>query len=239
MIPKIVHYCWFGPKKKPKSVIRNIATWKRYFPNYKIIEWNEKNFDINQSDYVRKAYKEKKWAFVSDYVRMKALYQYGGVYFDTDVEVVKQFPKKLFELDCFTGFESGSLLVSPGLVFACNRQNQIIKGILTLYSKENFQFKPISKMETINIRITQLLQERGLKRIDCLQRISGVTVFPSDYFCGYDPNERKIVISENTLSVHHYAASWFPWYMKLKYKLGTFKRRSIVIMYKIIRRELF
>ena len=104
MIPKKIHYCWFGGNKKSKLILECIKSWKRYFPDYEIIEWNEGNFDIHQCDYVEQAYKQKKWAYVSDYARMKILDLYGGIYFDTDVEVIKRFPEEL-RVHSFSGIE--------------------------------------------------------------------------------------------------------------------------------------
>lgn len=204
-------------------------TWKKFFPDYKIIEWNEKNTDVGQNDYIRTAYDQKKWAFVSDFVRMKVLFLYGGLYFDTDVEVVREFPKSILSLDAFTGFESGSLLVSPGLVFACESGNNVVRKILGTYEDDTFSFGSISEVQTINKRITFLLKKDGLQMADKLQKVDGVTVFPSAFFCGYDPVSRRVCIEENTLCVHHYDASWLPWYMRLKFKLGTIKRRAQIV----------
>ena len=125
MIPKKIHYCWFGGNKKSKLVMKCITSWKKFFPDYEIVEWNEGNTDLHENKYIERAYQLKKWAFVSDYVRMKVLYDYGGIYFDTDVEVIRSFPDDLLKLPAFTGIESFSLLVSPGLVFAIY-PNQII-----------------------------------------------------------------------------------------------------------------
>jgi len=225
LIPKIIHYCWFGNNNKPKKVKKNIASWKFFFPNYKIIEWNENNTDLNENEYVQAAYRKRQWAFLSDFVRMKALQMYGGIYFDTDVEVLKPFPKEILELNAFTGFEDGSLLVSPGLVFASQPDNEIVARLVKSYKNDQFVVTRVSKMMTINKRITNLLKNDGLEQNDCLQVVDGITVFPSRVFCGYDTDKRRVRVYKETLSVHHYDASWFPWYMKLKLNLGTIRRR--------------
>ena len=117
-IPKIIHYCWFGNNPKPEIVYKCIESWKKYFPDYEIVEWNEKNYDVNKELYMQEAYSCKKWAFVSDYARFDVLYQYGGIYFDTDVEVLKKFPQEILCNQAFTGIES-TKIISPGLVFGC------------------------------------------------------------------------------------------------------------------------
>lgn len=227
MIPKKIHYCWFGGNKKSNLILKCIDSWKKFFPDYEIIEWNENNTDIHENAYIEQAYKAKKWAFVSDYVRMKVLYAYGGIYFDTDVEVLKPFPKEILELEAFTGFEEFSLMVSPGLVFGCGAGNVIAKMMVESYDSDVFCNKSVDTIKTINVRITEMLVKNGLEKCDKKQIILGLTVFPSSVFCGYDGRRRKVDIRENTLSVHHYASSWFPWYRKIRLKIGTVKRRLL------------
>jgi len=221
MIPKIIHYCWFGNKEKNSKILHNIDTWKKFFPQFKIIEWNEKNTNLRENEYVENAYKQKKWAFVSDFVRLKVLFVYGGIYFDTDVEVVKTFPSDILNLSAFTGIESDSLLVSPGLVLASEPKNAVIEELLKTYSNSNFD----KGHYTINMRVTDYLKQDGFKMVDKLQQIAGFTIFPSEVFCAYDPISRKVSVTTDTLSIHHYDASWVPWYLKLRFKLGTYKRR--------------
>lgn len=227
MIPKKIHYCWYGNNKKSKIILKCIDSWKKYFPDYEIIEWNESNTNLHENVYIEEAYKLKKWAFVSDYVRMKVLYEYGGIYFDTDVEVLKRFPEEVLNLKSFSGFESFSLKVSPGLVYACEPRDSIVKMMVDSYNSDNFKNESIDDIKTINIRITDLLKENGLVLEDKKQEVLGLTVFPSSVFCAYDGKRRKIDIKDDTLSVHHYAASWLPWHRKLRLKLGTIARRII------------
>lgn len=224
MIPKIIHYCWFGGNKKEKLILKCIDSWKQYFPDYEIIEWNEQNTDLHENSYVEQAYKMKKWAFVSDYVRMKVLYEYGGIYFDTDVEILKPFPAEILSLPAFTGFEGFSLKVNPGLVFGCEEGNELVKMMVDSYMSDDFHNESVDSIKTINIRITDILVEEGLELCDKKQIVMGVTIFPSSVFCAYDGEKRKLDIREDSLSVHHYATSWFPWYRKIRKKIGTLIR---------------
>lgn len=226
-IPKIIHYCWFGKKKKSKKILKCIESWKKFFPDFSILEWNESNVDINENMYIKKAYELKKWAFVSDFVRMKVLYEYGGIYFDTDVEVIKKFPSYLFNLNAFTGIESFSLMVNPGLVFACKPKNAIVGKMVESYSNDIFLNEKIEDIKTINVRITELLKKDGFVEEDKFQRVDEICIFPSSFFCPYDGELRKVFLSSTSLTVHHYDASWLPWYRKEKLFLGTVKRKFI------------
>ena len=227
MIPKKIHYCWYGGNKKSKLILKCIDSWRKYFPDYEIIEWNENNTDLHENTYVEKAYKEKKWAFVSDYIRMKVLYEQGGIYFDTDVEVIKPFSEEVLSLPAFTGFESFSLMVSPGLVFACRRGYKLARMMVDSYNADDFQNESVDTIKTINMRITEILIENGLEKCDKKQTVMDLTVFPSSVFCPYDGRRREIKVKEDTLSIHHYAASWLPWYRKIRLFLGTVARRVI------------
>lgn len=207
MIPKKIHYCWFGHNKKNDLMMKCIKSWEKYFPEFEIIEWNEENFDINKCMYAKKAYEEKKWAFVSDYARMKILNENGGIYFDTDVEVIKAFPDALFQ-KAFTCIEGASGYVNPGVVFACEPQHEITKRIVDEYERDNFSFLNSETVLTINKRITRILLEKGLKQEDSMQRLDSIDIYPSEYFCAKDLSTGKIVITDNTYSIHHYAGTW-------------------------------
>ena len=134
-VPKIIHYCWFGPKEIPEMEQKCIASWKKVLPDYKIMFWNEQNFDVNSVPYVREAYEKGKYAFVSDYVRMYALYNYGGVYFDTDVEVLKPLDKFL-EDKAFIGFENRTM-IGTGIIGA-EKHSALFEEMLNYYSNHNF-----------------------------------------------------------------------------------------------------
>lgn len=228
MIPKVIHYCWFGNNKKPKLVLECIESWKKYFPDYEIKEWNETNFDVFSCAFCAQAYKAKKWAYVSDYVRMKVLETEGGIYFDTDVEVLKSFPKHMFERP-FSGIEEFSKLVSPGLVYACEPGDLIVGQLVVEYESDIFLNECIDDILTINKRITKILDYYGYQHKDELQDLGVLMVYPSEVFCAYNGRTRRTQITEKSLATHHYAASWLPWYRKIRLKLGTFLRHVGVI----------
>jgi hypothetical protein len=221
MIPKVIHYCWFGYNRKSKLIKHCISSWRKYFPDFEIKEWNESNTDLDENEYIRLAYKAKKWAFVSDYVRMKVLYEYGGLYFDTDVEVIRKFPEDLFYKKAFAGIEGFSKMVAPGLVFGCESGLPIFKAVLDSYKKDDFAFTSIEKMMTINMRVTEILERDGYVKDDKYQEIDEISIFPSEIFNAYDGVNRIKQITDKTLSFHHYAGSWLPWYRRLRMRIGT------------------
>lgn len=205
MIPHIIHYCWFGSGPKPELVKRCIASWREFFPGWQIMEWTEKNFDIAQCPYSKGAYLSKKWAFVSDYARFKILEKYGGIYFDTDVELLKRIPDKIFEHQAFTGVESCSNLVSPGLLFACEPDNFFVKEMVRIYEKESWDEK---HLKTVNEIITELLCKHGYVCNGAYQEVKGLAIYEAEIFSGYDLLVDEEVITDKTISVHHYASSW-------------------------------
>ena len=228
MIPKKIHYCWFGGNKKSKLILDCIKSWKRHFPDYEIIEWNESNFDVHQCNYVAQAYDKKKWAYVSDYARMKILDLYGGIYFDTDVEVVKKFPKELME-SSFAGIEEFSKLVAPGLVYGCEEGDVIVHRMVEEYEQDSFINEGVDNILTINKRITRILDKYGYIHDDKFQDLKILKVYPSEVFCAYDGRRRRMNITTNTLATHHYTASWLPWYRKIRLTIGTKLRHIGVI----------
>lgn len=212
MIPKKIHYCWFGGKPLNKLGRKCLKSWKKFFPDYEIIEWNEQNVDLeNCCEYVKQAYKEKKWAFVSDYVRFKILYEQGGVYFDTDVEVVKTFDD-ILEKGAFMGCENptiAKMAVAPGLGFAVEKGNVIVKRLLEDYEKSSFYNEDGSlNLYTIVDRATDVLKEYGLQNTKDIQVIEGITIYPSEYFCPINIETGKMEKTKNTRSIHRYSASW-------------------------------
>lgn len=185
-----------------------LASWKKYFPDYEIIEWNESNFDVNCCQYVREAYGAKKWAFVSDYARFKILYEQGGVYFDTDVEVIKSF-NDILEKGNFMGCENKTTEINPGLGLAVAPGLGLIKEILENYEKDSFINKDGSlNLTTIVTRTTNILKNHGLQNINEIQTVAEVNIYPVDYFCPIDMSSGKLIITENTHSIHRYAGSW-------------------------------
>ena len=228
MIPKVIHYCWFGRNPLPDSAIKCINSWKKFFPDYEIKEWNEDNFDVNIIPYTREAYEAKKDAFVSDYARMWILYHYGGLYFDTDVEVIKNMDD-IIERGSFMGIEvdysEGSIMsVAPGLGLGVIPQHRIYKDILDYYNKINF----IKDDGTYNlfaiVRITtMILLNSGMKNSNLLQEVAGIWIYPKEYFNPFDDNTGKLLITENTRSIHWYTKTW----MKKQNPLRTWIVRRI------------
>lgn len=207
MIPKKIHYVWLGKGKKSELTEKCIDSWKKHLPDYEIIEWNEDNFDLNCNKYLKQAYENKKYAFASDYIRLYVLYEYGGIYMDTDVEVIRN-------LDCFldnkafSGFENNNYI--PTGIIACERKNRWIKYLLDDYNnisfiKENGTFD----LTTNTVRITNTTKANyNLKLESSYQNLGDVVFYPYDYFCPKDWETGIINITENTYTIHHFNGSW-------------------------------
>lgn len=212
-IKKVIHYCWFGGKPLPKSAEKCIASWKKYLPEYEIVRWDESNFDVNSIDYTREAYSAGKYAFVSDFARYWILYHNGGVYFDTDVEVIRPIDD-ILERGDFLGVESdrnGMITVNPGLGFAASKGSEPIGEILNLYRTFHFlNADGTPCLKNIVEITTEYLSARGLRNTDEIQQSCGFTIYPKDYFCPIDYDTRELKITENTRTIHHYAESWVP-----------------------------
>lgn len=211
-IPKIIHYCWFGGKPLPESAIKCIESWKKHCPDYQIIEWNEHNFNIDTScDYVKEAYKMKKWAFVSDYVRFEVIYNNGGLYFDTDVELIKPIDD-LIEKGPFFGMElnNGNFDVQPGLGMAAEKGNPFYEKILEDYKNDHYILENGKiNTDTVVDRASKLLTNYGFNpQNNVIQKLINLTIYPTDFFCPMEYNTGKINISENTYSIHWYDMSW-------------------------------
>ena len=211
MIPKIIHYCWFGGNAKPKEIEKYIQTWRSKLTGYKFIEWNEKNFDITNSiPYVKEAYEAKKYAFVSDYVRLHALNEYGGIYFDTDIEVLKSFDNFLQNEELVLCRECRGALSTAFI--ACCKNNAFISEFLDSYKDRHFIKRDGQyDMSTINEHMSQLAADWGVDlQSDDVQIVeNSLAVYPYDYFSAFDVKNWHPVITENTCTVHHMTASWF------------------------------
>lgn len=205
MIPKTIHYCWFGGKEKPKLAKKCIDSWKKYCPEYKIIEWNETNFDVNSNEYTRYCYENKKWAYLSDFVRLLVVEEHGGIYFDTDVELIKN-PDKLLIYDAYFGFETKEA-VATGLGFGAIKHHPAIKAMIHQYS----QLKPDENgnYNTINCPKlnTAALMPLGLKPDGTRQNICGAEILPIDYLNPYDNPTGRLTKTSNTVSIHWYSKS--------------------------------
>lgn len=211
MIPKIIHYCWFGGNPLPISAQKCIDSWKKYFPDYEIIEWNEQNFDVNKILYTKQAYEAKKYAFVSDYARFDIIYNHGGIYFDTDVEVIKSF-EDVLRNGSFMGCETDNdteITINPGLGIGAEKGLDLYKDILNAYDSFHFLNDDGTYNTTTIVRYTtDILTEKGLKNISGIQNIEGVTIYPKEYFNPLDDLTGKLVKTENTHSIHWYSKTW-------------------------------
>ncbi|WP_394186452.1 glycosyltransferase family 32 protein [Metabacillus halosaccharovorans] len=214
-IPKVIHYCWFGYKEKPEIVKKCITSWYINLPGYEIREWNEQNFDINSNIYIKEAYNSKKFAFVSDYVRVYALYNYGGIYLDTDVEVLKPF-NDLLHHDSFWGFEQENYIATSTI--GASKGNQLIKLFLDSYKEKEFIKDDGSYDDLTNVAvITKILENIGLKKNGELQSFDKIgTFYPQTYFSPYDYINCRKLITENTYTIHHFYKSWLPLPARLK-----------------------
>lgn len=209
MIPKIIHYCWFGCNPKPKSAEKCIKSWKRKCPDYEIIEWNDGNFDITSCPlYVRQAYDNKKWAFVTDYVRLKVVYDNGGIYLDTDVELIKKLDF-LLENKAYFGFEDG-VHIATGLGFGAEKEAPILKNLMEDYNDipfilDNGEFDrtPCPKRNTIVFKKHGLIQDDSMQVLD-----NSVLILPSVYLCPISYATGELTKSKNTVSIHRFEASW-------------------------------
>lgn len=207
MIPKVIHYCWFGRSELPPLAKKCIASWRKFLPDYEIKEWNEDNYDITKNAYMASAYKEKKFGFVPDYIRSDLIYKYGGFYFDTDVEVIKPLDS-LLHYKGIMGFESKEF-VAGGLIVAGEKGMEIFKEMRDIYDSVSFYNEDGSlNLLPSPAYNTEVLVKHGLKKNGELQEVAGITIFPADYFCPKPSQFGKINITENTLTIHHYAASW-------------------------------
>ena len=206
-IPKVIHYCWFGKGKLPKLAEKCIASWEKYCPDYKIVCWSEENFDITQNKYAEEAYNAGKWAFVSDYVRLKVLYDEGGIYLDTDVELIKPLDK-LIEETGYMGFDDNGI-VSTGLGFACEKGNELIGELLKDYDDISFVLPDGSyDITPCPVRNTETLIRLGMNIKDQDQIFMGIHMLPEDYLCPVKYYTGKKKITGNTYSIHHFCASW-------------------------------
>ena len=210
-IPKIIHYCWVGGNPKPQSVLYCIESWKRFCPDYEIREWNETNYDFSKNEYMRQAYEAKKWGFAPDYARLDIVYTHGGIYFDTDVELLQSLDA-LLNQDGFMGFENtgdGEFFVNCGHGFGAVPHNEVIRQARDLYDQVSF----LKEDGTPNLLAspyytTQSLRQIGLKQENQDQQLPGMMVYASDVLCPKNFRTGKVSRTSRTVSIHHFTASW-------------------------------
>lgn len=243
MIPKVIHYCWFGGNPLPESAKKCINSWRKFLPDYEIKEWNENNFDVNSIPYTRDAYAAKKYAFISDYARFWILYHHGGIYFDTDVQVLKPMDNIIAKGN-FMGREAGAyirdmglgdgngLAVNPGIGFGMEKSSPLLEEILTEYNSYRFVRKDGTlNMKTIVAYTTEHLFLHGLSHNnDTPEFIAGVWIYPPDVFCPMDHTKGNVVnITERTVSIHLYDCSWLD-KNTFSYKMHVLKNKLSKIL---------
>lgn len=207
MIPKKIHYCWFGKGKMPELALKCIESWRVNLPDYELKEWNENSFDINSNFYVKEAYESRKFAFVTDYVRLYALYTEGGIYMDTDVEVLKNLDPFL-DLPAFSGFEDNVHI--PTGIMAAEKGSVWAGWQLKYYDDRHFLLPDGTLDLTTNVEIIgRLMEEKGFILRNGLYNFQNIiTIFPRDYFCSKSHTTGKIELTQNTYTIHHFAGSW-------------------------------
>lgn len=241
MIPKTIHYCWFGHAPLPQYAVSCIESWKKYLPDYEIMRWDESNFNVNINEYTKQAYENRKYAFVSDYARYWILYHYGGVYFDTDVEVIKPLDDILSKgpymgLESDFGVSTGTpwdtnplpLLCNPGLGMAAEPGMVFFRKMLEQYSSLRFVFRGGSlNLVSVVTYTTKMLLKEGLIPSKGIMFFMGINIYPKEYFCPTIREDGTIDITKNTVSIHHYAATW-------KDSRMSFKGRIAYLLVKVL-----
>lgn len=212
-IPKVIHYCWFGRKAIPNQYKEWMASWKKYCPDYEIIEWNEDNYDVHKNSFISQAYDMGKWAYVSDYARIDIVNEYGGVYMDTDVELVKNIDE-LLKNDAFCGFENNRF-VAYGLGFGAKKHSLILEDIKEYYNNISFAIDETLSKITCPVIQTNVLEKHGMICNGEFQILDGMMVYPSQVLCGMSPYSFRMQCDlTNTYAIHHYNASWLQGYYK-------------------------
>lgn len=231
IISKTIHYCWFGKNPKSKLLKKCIRSWRTHCPDYQIIEWNEDNFNINCCGYVRMAYEQKKWAYVSDYARFWILNQYGGIYMDTDVELLKPLDPLLCTK--FAGFAHDDI-VATGLILAATPDDWLCQEVLKSYEDEKFIWTDPDKILAIGRRVTRILVENGLICNGKQQEVKDYTIYPAVYF-NPTKGDMYVKVDERAYSIHHYTATWFPKWARIKNTVRRFLGHKIMNQYYILK----
>ena len=202
-IPKIIHYCWFGNNPMPLKNQKWIASWKRFCPDYEIVEWNESNYDVTKNEFMLQAYKDKKWGYVSDYARLDIIYQHGGIYLDADVEIIKNIDDLLYQ-SAFFGIET-SKLINTGLGFGAIQGFPLVREMLELYNGIKFSKE---KMVAVPTMMKDFFNRKGYINNGEYQIVEGMTIYPEKVLSGKCNLTNRILTTEHTYMIHHYDGSW-------------------------------
>lgn len=224
MIPKIIHYIWLGKEDKPEIFHKCFDSWKKFCPDWEFKLWDESNVDLDCCLYVREAYDAKKYAFASDVIRLQKLYEYGGVYLDIDVELLRPIDSFLCE-KCVAGFEINAN-IAPGLFLGTEKGNIDFKHIIDQYKKEHFVLGRKYNLRTIGDRFTKYYEKQGLRKQDVLQKLDSITVYPMEYFCPMNYKTGAISVTSNSYALHYYEGSWLK-KRSIKDKFKLFIKRCI------------
>lgn len=206
MINKVIHYCWFGGTPLPKDVLKCIETWEKFCPEYEIKRWDESNFDVNSHPFTKSAYEARSWAFVSDYARLKIIYENGGIYLDTDVELLKNLDF-LLENKCYIGIQQPERLCTTGLGFGAEKSSPVVKKMLECY--DTISFLANDKKHLACPRLNDnVIRSYGKIDNNKITYLDEVTVYPSRFFDPLSTGNTENLLCNDTVSIHHYAASW-------------------------------
>ena len=209
-IPKVINYCWFGDKELPELAEKCIASWKKYCPDYEIIRWGLDNLDISDNLYASQAYEAGKYSFTSDYARLKIIYENGGIYLDTDVELLKPLDEFL-EFPAFFGIEKAEANISKvntGIGFGAEKGNPVVKSLMDSYDGIQYINDGVPDNTACPIRNSAVMDSLGFLRRNIRQSIPGAEIFPSEYFCPMDWFTGETKVTNRTVSIHHFAGSW-------------------------------
>ncbi len=239
MIPKIIHLCWLSGDPYPAKIEKCIKSWKEYLPDYEIILWDTKRFQLEKSNWVKQAFEKKKYAFAADYIRFYALYNYGGIYLDSDVEVLKSF-NDLLDLPYFMGAEKAGTIEAA--ILGAEKHCSWIKDCLNYYENRNFitedgsmDIRKLPEIMVEEIQKKMKIHNLTLKEIEKISSFdfnNQIFVFPDEYFSPKVFDSRKVLITQNTYTIHHYQNSWFSPKAKIYYRARTLAIR--LLSYKLI-----
>lgn len=235
MIPKKIHFCWFGGSPLPKDVNQCIRSWEKYCPDYEIIRWDESNVDLDSHPFLKSAYKAKAWAFVSDYVRLKIIYEHGGIYLDTDVEVIRNLDE-LLKNSCFVGVQQTKGWIATGLGFGAEAGNSMVKAMLDEYDELIYVEENKGKYMCPLLN-TDAFVKYGYVFTDEIIFVEGAAVYPPRYFDPYTSGSGMDLMCEDTYSIHHYSATWTSGKQRAKRRFARFiGEKNIIRIKKILRR---